>query len=172
MGLVIFALAHDLITSHSEGNITIQQIATLTNLSYGTTYDLLEALYEIHGFGDAISISQRIYVLLWNILIAENLHLFKVCTPALLSNSLLPGFFLCPKRFHQLRMLGIVLNGSPNLTAIKIELGGHIFNRPLSLSYESADLKHADARPFNSGLPVKHVRRFHDANRGTHFTLY
>lgn len=55
MELVTFAPAHDLIISHSEGNITIQQIVTLTNLSYGTTYDLLEALYEIHGFGEADS---------------------------------------------------------------------------------------------------------------------
>ena len=52
-GLVTFALAHDLIKSHSEGDITIRQIASLTNLSHGTTYDLLEALYEIHDLGEA-----------------------------------------------------------------------------------------------------------------------
>ncbi len=67
-------------------------------------------------------------------------------------------------------MLVIVLNSSPNLTDIKIELRGRIFDEPLLLSYESPDLEHADARPFNSGLPVKHVWRFHDANRGTHLT--
>lgn len=54
-GLVTFALAHDLIKSHSEGDITVRQIATLSDLSHGTTYDLLEALYEIHGLGDADS---------------------------------------------------------------------------------------------------------------------
>ena len=52
-GLVTFALAHDLIKSHSEGDITIRQIASLTDLSHGTTYDLLEALYEIHDLGEA-----------------------------------------------------------------------------------------------------------------------
>lgn len=51
-GLVTFALAHDLIKAHSDGEITIRQIARLTGLSHGTTYDLLEALYEIHDLGD------------------------------------------------------------------------------------------------------------------------
>jgi len=51
-GLVTFALAHDLIKSHSEGEITVRQIASLTELSHGTTYDLLEALYAIHDLGD------------------------------------------------------------------------------------------------------------------------
>ena len=54
-GLVTFALAHDLLKSHSEGDITVRQIASLTNLSHGTTYDLLEALYEIHDLGDSHS---------------------------------------------------------------------------------------------------------------------
>jgi DNA-binding transcriptional ArsR family regulator len=47
-GLVTFALAHDLTKAHSDGDITRRQIATLTDLSPGTTYDLVEALYEIH----------------------------------------------------------------------------------------------------------------------------
>jgi len=51
-GLVTFALAHDMIKSHSVGDITVRQIASLTDLSHGTTYDLLEALYEIHDLGD------------------------------------------------------------------------------------------------------------------------
>jgi predicted DNA-binding transcriptional regulator AlpA len=51
-GLVTFALAHDLVKAHSEGDITIRQIASLTELSSGTTYDLLEALYDIHELGD------------------------------------------------------------------------------------------------------------------------
>ncbi len=51
-GFVTFALAHDLVSAHNEGDVTIRQIATLTNLSHGTTYDLVEALYEIHGLGD------------------------------------------------------------------------------------------------------------------------
>jgi len=54
-GLVTFALAHDLIKSHSEGEITVRQIADLTELSHGTTYDLLEALYEIHDLSDTDS---------------------------------------------------------------------------------------------------------------------
>ena len=54
-GLVTFALAHDLIKSHSEGDITVRQIVSLTNLSHGTTYDLLEALYASHDLGDADS---------------------------------------------------------------------------------------------------------------------
>ena len=51
-GLVTFALAHDLVEAHSEGDITVRQIATLTELSPGTTYDLVEALYEIRALGD------------------------------------------------------------------------------------------------------------------------
>ncbi|MFC6754817.1 helix-turn-helix domain-containing protein [Halorubrum tibetense] len=51
-GLVTFALAHDMIKSHSVGDITVRQIASLTDLSHGTTYDLLEALYDIHDLGD------------------------------------------------------------------------------------------------------------------------
>jgi Fe2+ or Zn2+ uptake regulation protein len=51
-GLVTFALAHDLVKAHSEGDITIRQIASLTELSSGTTYDLVEALYDIHELGD------------------------------------------------------------------------------------------------------------------------
>ena len=47
-GFVTFTLAHDLINAHSDGDVTIRQIATLTDLSNGTTYDLVEALYEIH----------------------------------------------------------------------------------------------------------------------------
>lgn len=51
-GLVTFALAHDLVKAHSEGEITIRQIASLTGLSSGTAYDIVEALYEIHDLGD------------------------------------------------------------------------------------------------------------------------
>jgi DNA-binding transcriptional ArsR family regulator len=50
-GLVTFALAHDLVKAHNEGDITLRQIASLTGLSSGTAYDIVEALYEIHGFG-------------------------------------------------------------------------------------------------------------------------
>lgn len=50
-GLVTFALAHDLCKAHSDGDITIRQIASLTDLSTGTAYDLVEALYEIHDLG-------------------------------------------------------------------------------------------------------------------------
>ena len=51
-GLVTFALAHDLVTAHSEGDITIRQMAELTGLSTGTTYDLVEALYSILDLGN------------------------------------------------------------------------------------------------------------------------
>ncbi len=51
-GFVTFALAHDLVNAHSDGDVTIRQIATLTDLSHGTTYDLVEALYEVHDLGD------------------------------------------------------------------------------------------------------------------------
>ena len=51
-GFVTFALAHDLVNAHSNGDTTIRQIATLTNLSHGTTYDLVEVLYEIYDLGD------------------------------------------------------------------------------------------------------------------------
>jgi len=46
-GIVTFALAYDLVKAHSEGDVTIRQIASLTDLSPGTTYDLVEALYSI-----------------------------------------------------------------------------------------------------------------------------
>jgi predicted DNA-binding transcriptional regulator AlpA len=51
-GLVTFALALDLVNAHSEGDVTIRQMAELTGLSTGTTYDLVEALYSILELGD------------------------------------------------------------------------------------------------------------------------
>ena len=51
-GIVTFALAYDLVIAHSEGDVTIRQIASLTDLSSGTTYDLVEALYSILDIGD------------------------------------------------------------------------------------------------------------------------
>jgi predicted DNA-binding transcriptional regulator AlpA len=50
-GLVTFALAHDLVNAHSEGDVTIRQMAELTGLSTGNTYDLAEALYSILDLG-------------------------------------------------------------------------------------------------------------------------
>ena len=50
--MVTVALVHDLIKAHSVGDITIRQISTLTDLSNGTVYDLVEAFYEIHDLGD------------------------------------------------------------------------------------------------------------------------
>jgi predicted transcriptional regulator len=50
-GLTTFALGHDLIKTHSNGDVTTRQIVRLTELSPGTTYDLLEAVYEIHDLG-------------------------------------------------------------------------------------------------------------------------
>jgi len=51
-GIVTFALAYDLVKAHSEGDVTIRQIASLTDLSPGTAYDLIEALYSILDLGD------------------------------------------------------------------------------------------------------------------------
>ncbi|WP_435349241.1 helix-turn-helix domain-containing protein [Haloarchaeobius sp. HRN-SO-5] len=51
-GIVTFALAYDLVNAHSEGGVTIRQIANLTALSPGTAYDIVEALYSILDLGD------------------------------------------------------------------------------------------------------------------------
>jgi len=51
-GIITFALAYDLVNAHSAGTVTIRQIASLTHLSLGTTYDLVEALYAICDLGD------------------------------------------------------------------------------------------------------------------------
>jgi transposase len=51
-GIVTFALAYDLVKAHSNGEVTIRQIASLTGLSAGTAYDLVEALYSILHLGD------------------------------------------------------------------------------------------------------------------------
>ena len=51
-GIVTFALAHDLVKDHSKGDVTIRQIASLTGLSSGTTYDFVESVYAIHELGD------------------------------------------------------------------------------------------------------------------------
>lgn len=51
-GLVTFALAHDLVKAHSDGDVTVRQIASLTGLSSGTAYDIVEAIYAVHGLGD------------------------------------------------------------------------------------------------------------------------
>lgn len=50
-GLVTFALAHDLVEAHADGDVTIRQIASLAGISSGTAYDLVEALYAIYDFG-------------------------------------------------------------------------------------------------------------------------
>lgn len=54
-GLLTFALAHDLVTAHNEGDITIRQISGLTGLSSGMTYDLVDAIYAVRGFGEGPS---------------------------------------------------------------------------------------------------------------------
>lgn len=46
------ANVYDFVNAHSEGDVTIRQIANLTDLSPGTAYDLVEALYSILGLGD------------------------------------------------------------------------------------------------------------------------
>jgi len=51
-GLLTFALAHDLVAAHNEGDITIRQIGDLTGLSSGMTYDLVDAIYAVRGFGE------------------------------------------------------------------------------------------------------------------------
>jgi DNA-binding MarR family transcriptional regulator len=51
-GIVTFALAYDLVKAHSEGDVTIRQIASLTDLSPEAAYDLVEALYSILDLGD------------------------------------------------------------------------------------------------------------------------
>ncbi|WP_277543376.1 helix-turn-helix domain-containing protein [Haloarcula laminariae] len=51
-GLLTFALAHDLVIAHNEGDITIRQIGDLTGLSSGMTYDLVDAIYAVRGFGE------------------------------------------------------------------------------------------------------------------------
>jgi len=51
-GIVTFALAYDLVKAHTEGNVTIRKIASLTDLSPGAAYDLVEALYSILDLGD------------------------------------------------------------------------------------------------------------------------
>jgi len=54
-GIITFALAYDLVKAHSDGDVTVRQIASLTDLSSGTAYDLLEALYAILDLGDTES---------------------------------------------------------------------------------------------------------------------
>lgn len=51
-GIVTFALAYDLTRAHSDGDVTLRQITTLTKLSPETTYDLVEAIYSILDLGD------------------------------------------------------------------------------------------------------------------------
>lgn len=51
-GIVTFALAYDLVKAHSEGDVTIRQIASLADLSPGTAYDLVDAIYSILDLGD------------------------------------------------------------------------------------------------------------------------
>lgn len=46
-GVVPLVLAYDLVQGHADGEVTMRQIAQLTGLSSGTTYDVVEALYEI-----------------------------------------------------------------------------------------------------------------------------
>jgi DNA-binding MarR family transcriptional regulator len=57
-GLLTFALAHDLVAAHNEGDVTIRQIGDLTGLTSGMTYDLVDAIYAIRGFGEGASIPE------------------------------------------------------------------------------------------------------------------
>lgn len=54
-GLLTFALAHDLVMDHSEGDVTIRQIGDLTGLSSGMTYDLVDAIYAIRELDEDTS---------------------------------------------------------------------------------------------------------------------
>lgn len=51
-GVVTFALVYDLVNAHSDGNVTTRQIAELADISTGTAYDLVEALYSVLDLGD------------------------------------------------------------------------------------------------------------------------
>lgn len=51
-GILTFALAYDLVKAHNDGDTTIRQIADLTGLSPGTTYDIVDAFYRIRDLGD------------------------------------------------------------------------------------------------------------------------
>lgn len=51
-GITTFALVYDLVNAHADGDVTIRQIAELTDLSTGTAYDLVAALYSILSLGD------------------------------------------------------------------------------------------------------------------------
>ncbi|WP_008524242.1 ArsR/SmtB family transcription factor [Halorhabdus tiamatea] len=51
-GITTFALVYDLVKAHAAGDVTIRQIADLADLSTGTAYDLVEALYSIRSLGD------------------------------------------------------------------------------------------------------------------------
>lgn len=51
-GIVTFALVYDLVTAHSDGDVTTRQISQLTGLSSGTTYDIVESMYAIFDLGD------------------------------------------------------------------------------------------------------------------------
>lgn len=51
-GILTFALAHDLVTAHAAGDITIRQIGELTGLSSGMTYDLVDAIYAIRNLDE------------------------------------------------------------------------------------------------------------------------
>lgn len=50
--IVTFVLVYDLVKAHNEGDVTIRQIASLTDLSPGIAYDLVEALYSILDLGE------------------------------------------------------------------------------------------------------------------------
>jgi len=51
-GILTVALAYDLVVAHSNGEVTIRQLAQLTGLSPGTAYDLVDALYSVLDLGD------------------------------------------------------------------------------------------------------------------------
>ncbi|MUV88555.1 hypothetical protein GJ629_00530 [Halapricum sp. CBA1109] len=54
-GLLTFALAHDLVMDHNDGDVPIRQISDLTGLSSGMTYDLVDAIYAIRDFDTTAS---------------------------------------------------------------------------------------------------------------------
>lgn len=115
---------------------------------------------------DAVGIPKRRDVLSWDVLVAENPHLFVGAT--LRRDRLLSGLFLCPKRLHQFRVIVVVLGGGPNLSKVKVQLVSNLVEAPLAVMDQLADLKNADACALEAGLSVEHIWRFHDLDRGTH----
>lgn len=66
--------------------------------------------------------------------------------------------------------LVVVVESGLGLPGVRVEPAGHVVHLPTLLTNRFPGPKDADARPFDTGLSVRDIRRFDNSNCRTHYT--